>query len=140
MVRSSQLGEIIVDAPTVTCLSCSRPLEADVPRSPCPDCGSTLRCFTELVEDRLKAYTGTVVRIRSPLAGKRRYRLEAKSLPVWSHRLQRLVHRSITVDRLGDRYVERIVDLLTSEVIHSCDEPLHQHIGHGSARAQRRIG
>ncbi|MGY3231191.1 hypothetical protein ACVWWJ_002675 [Luteibacter sp. HA06] len=127
-------GTTVMTIASVTCSQCCMALPADTPRSPCPRCGSTLRTILELVEERLKAYTGHMLKIRSPRAGKRRYRLEEKSLYEWSFDLKRLVHRSVTIDRLADRYAEHIVDPLTGDVIRSCDEPLHLHVGHGTAR------
>jgi hypothetical protein len=40
--------------------------------------------------------------------------------------------RHIDADR--DEYFEKVVDPETGEIIHECQEPLHQHPGHGSAK------
>jgi hypothetical protein len=42
-----------------------------------------------------------------------------------------LIDRSI--DRLNDRYDERIVDAETGDVVHEAHEPLSEHRGHGGA-------
>jgi hypothetical protein len=42
------------------------------------------------------------------------------------------------VDRLADRYFERVVDPDAGEVLRECDEPLSQHTGRGSAKQKRR--
>ena len=46
------------------------------------------------------------------------------------------------IDRENDRYVERYTDTETGVVTRHCDEPLSQHVGHGSAKRQtmRRPG
>ena len=40
------------------------------------------------------------------------------------------------IDANQDEYFEKIVDPETGEIIHQCQEPLHQHIGHGSAKKE----
>lgn len=37
-------------------------------------------------------------------------------------------------DRLTDRYREHVTNPTTGELVHSCDEPLSEHQGHGSAK------
>jgi hypothetical protein len=37
------------------------------------------------------------------------------------------------IDRVGDRYRERVVDFHTGELLHDEDHPLSEHRGHGSA-------
>ena len=44
----------------------------------------------------------------------------------------RWVHRVLSIDRDRNRYFERVTDPETGEVIHECDEPLTEHLGHGS--------
>ncbi|MEM3488580.1 MAG: hypothetical protein QXO75_02820 [Nitrososphaerota archaeon] len=42
------------------------------------------------------------------------------------------------IDRENNRYYENITVSETKEVIHKCDEPLTQHIGHGSDKPHRK--
>jgi hypothetical protein len=41
------------------------------------------------------------------------------------------------VDRQNDRYLERVWDPESGDIIHECEEPLTQHAGHGSAKAKK---
>jgi hypothetical protein len=47
------------------------------------------------------------------------------------------VHRQRVIDRDNDRYFEKITDYDTGEIIHYCEEPLSQHINHGSAKSKK---
>jgi hypothetical protein len=42
-----------------------------------------------------------------------------------------------TFDRDKDRYQETVTLRDSGETIHSCDEPLSQHLGHGSDKMQK---
>ncbi len=46
------------------------------------------------------------------------------------------MQRDLVVDRENDRYVERVVDPETGEIIHVCEEPLSKHRGHGTAKTK----
>jgi hypothetical protein len=48
-----------------------------------------------------------------------------------------LVKRIQVIDRENDQYKELVVDAETGDVIHSCEEPLSKHIGHGSAKVNK---
>ncbi|MBN9492557.1 PepSY domain-containing protein [bacterium] len=52
----------------------------------------------------------------------------------WSHRLRRFVQRIRILDRDNNRYVEKVVDPETGEVLRDVEEPLSDHRGHGSAK------
>lgn len=45
----------------------------------------------------------------------------------------RWVRRLMIIDRDHGRYIERVTDPVTGETIHSCEEVLSAHRGHGSA-------
>jgi hypothetical protein len=49
-----------------------------------------------------------------------------------------LVHKRRLIDRGGDRYVERVLDSKTGDVLRDCDERLTDHRGRGSAKARRK--
>jgi hypothetical protein len=61
-------------------------------------------------------------------------RLKFHSGDSYWHDGQRWVQREMLADRNNDQYREIIVDPLTGEVIHFCEEPLSAHQGHGDAR------
>ena len=54
----------------------------------------------------------------------------------WSHDRKRFVSKHRIVDKKNDRYIEKVVDDVTGEVIVDCYEPLSQHKGHGSAKSK----
>jgi hypothetical protein len=47
---------------------------------------------------------------------------------------RRVVSKFQLIDRVGNRYRERVVDFLTVELLHDEDHPLSEHRGHGSDR------
>jgi len=54
----------------------------------------------------------------------------------WSRNLKRFVQKQRVIDRESDRYVERVADPDTGEVLRDVDEPLSAHRGHGSAKTE----
>jgi len=46
------------------------------------------------------------------------------------------MNREMIVDREGNRYLEKVTDPETGEVVHSCEEPLSEHQGHGTAKVR----
>lgn len=41
--------------------------------------------------------------------------------------------KSRVIDKYKDRYMEKVTDPETGEIIHGCEEPLSEHFGHGFA-------
>lgn len=60
--------------------------------------------------------------------------LEQKSGDSFFHKAQIWVRRTMRIDRENNHYSETVVDPITNEVIHKCEEPLSKHQGHGSAK------
>ena len=56
----------------------------------------------------------------------------------WCERFKRFMDRVTLQDRRNNRYVETVKDPTTGEVIHHCEEPLSDHIGHGTAKTGNR--
>jgi hypothetical protein len=42
------------------------------------------------------------------------------------------------IDREKDLYKEVVKDPDTGEIVHECEEPLSQHIGHGTAKCKKK--
>ncbi|MGC1133561.1 MAG: hypothetical protein WA941_12120 [Nitrososphaeraceae archaeon] len=63
--------------------------------------------------------------------------LESKDVPDIYRKTGRSVRRRMRVDRDNNRYTEEVEDKETGEIIHSVDEPLSEHRGHGSARRKK---
>ena len=51
---------------------------------------------------------------------------------------QKWVNKVRLINREANRYQEKVTDPTTGKIIHECDEPLDQHIGHGSAKPKHR--
>jgi len=52
-------------------------------------------------------------------------------------KLGKWMHLERFFDHRGDRYVEKVTDPETGEIIHHCDEPLSEHRGHGSDKKRK---
>lgn len=101
-------------------------------KQPCPSCGSRSRAFKG-------AFTATAT-------GQASMRFKAKrpgyKKPIYEGRYEPSVQRTTGImmrlerffDRINDWYRERISNSKTGEVVHSCEEPLSEHQGHGSAK------
>lgn len=71
-------------------------------------------------------------------AGRRRkWFIETFSGSELSRSLQRFMHKVRIIDRDNDRYLEKVVDPETGEVLRDVDEPLSEHQGRGSAKKRR---
>ena len=129
-----------VSGEQVTCVRCDAPID-ELPnavagdRKPCPRCGSTLRRFDVAISVTVEAHSDLGPKQRRP--GFKKPIHEQKSGSSFSVRLKRWMRRTRMIDRENDRYAEKVVDPLTGETIHQCDEPLSAHQGHGSAKATR---
>jgi hypothetical protein len=127
---------------TVTqCGQCQRVLDEasdleEAKRTPCPSCGSLSRSFGVCVHDTVRV--STRMRLRGKRAGAKKPFVERVSGKDFSAKLGRDVDLERVIDRDSDLYQETVVDPQTGETLHSCTEPLSQHIGHGSAKPARR--
>ncbi len=110
-------------------------LEAQDGRQPCPACGSTKRRTDELVADGLvigtdihtKGYAGGVSR-------KKGLKFESKDGDSMSTARGRFMKRCQLVDKQNNRYVKKVIDPASGEVLRDVDEPLSDHTGRGSAK------
>ena len=123
------------------CANCNSNLPDDVPgqaRVPCPDCGSTARAFHEVLTDSIIAYDGHRAKAKRPsLPSAKKLRFDTYSGIEHSHKYGKLVRVHRTIDKDNDRYVEKVIDLQTDEILHECDEALSKHINHGTAKPGR---
>ena len=126
-----------VSADAIFCGNCGAQLKEALAsdkasaRTRCAFCGSTKRIYHEFVAETIDVRDGTAFKVKH---GQRKAHYEAKSMPDFSVCYNKLVHRETIIDRENDRYVERVTDYESGNVIHQCDEPLSKHIGHGAAR------
>jgi hypothetical protein len=129
---------------SVHCNNCGAALAEEVsvadPRQPCPVCGSTARRFDVAVVEKceVEAFLGMEGR-RAGLSRQKGWFIRSFTrLAPQVSRGGALAYLTRIFDRDADRYVETVTMRETGEVVHSCDEPLSAHQGHGSARRQRQ--
>jgi len=124
---------------TVKCANCGASIDCigDTPdhRAPCMNCGSRKRIYSISINEKMVMRGGIGMSVKRP-GGKRPY-IEDRSVPDFSKSREKLVHREQVIDRDNDRYLERVKDYESGEVIHHCEEPLSEHRGHGSAKAKK---
>lgn len=72
-------------------------------------------------------------------AGKKKPFVEVSTGDSFFFKAQKWVRRMMRIDHRNNRYTERVIDPRTGETIHSCDEPLTEHQGHGSAKAKHDV-
>ena len=132
------MGETVVD-PNACCSNCGSVLAVDddeSPSTPCPQGGALARTRRIEISDSARGTEVVVYAARHP--GEKQAFLWGSTGDSSSRKLQRWVQRGMVFDRAVDRYKEEVRDPLTGEVIHSADEPLSEHRGHGSARMDQR--
>jgi hypothetical protein len=123
---------------TTNCAACDLPLPNDdpgAPRMPCPQCGSTRRYALEAIEESMNFRDSHHGKQKRPdLPSDKKLRADFYSRDEFSHKYGKLVRAERTIDKDADLYHERISDIETGEVLHECNEPLSQHVGHGYAK------
>lgn len=126
---------------SVTCRNCGKSLDEPTDldpahRQPCPKCASLSRKMSVgLPGEMPPPHSSLKGRGRHAGAtGKRKWSIETFTGADWSHSLQRFVRKVRILDRDNDRYVEKVVDPETGEVLRDVEEPLSEHQGHGSAK------
>ena len=129
---------------TTLCDHCGRELpENFLPNESCPNCGHKGRTshidITENIniskEERLDLYAFEgIVKIPESRRQKEKQSKWRTHISEHSDSQNRSIHRERIFDRENNRYKEIVKDRKTQENIHSCDEPLTAHQGHGSAK------
>lgn len=101
-------------------------------RTPCPQCGSLARRFQVGLEDAaVTIHSHLSIKARSP--GKRAF-IEQKVGDSFSIARQKWMQIQQVVDRRANRYIKKVHDPETGEVLRDVDKPLTDHRGHGSAK------
>lgn len=121
--------------PTHTGSNCGQILapDEDGQRLVCPECGATTSTVQHELVAEVKSFSG-LRGIAYACRSKSKWFVKLISEPVWQYTLKIWAHRFKMEDKKNDRYVEHVVNSQTGEVLHSCDEKLTQHQGHGSAK------
>ena len=125
----------------IMCAECNFELTAEEPnkgRKACPICGSKKRIFEASIHDSLKIYDSLRGQAKNPnYSGKRKLRWDSFSGWEKSHALSKFVKKERLIDKDKNIYREIVTDPDTNEIIHSCEEPLKKHSGHGSAKQKK---
>ncbi len=123
----------------IECADCGALIDdgSDAPdmRMPCSVCGSTKRIHNVSIMESLVVRDG--IGLKAKRLGQKKPYVEDLSMPDYSRSRVKHVHRQRVIDRDNDRYFEKITDYDTGEIIHHCEEPLSQHINHGSAKSKK---
>jgi len=101
----------------------------------CPHCGSTSRSYIEFIVETINVYDGHRAKVKRPsLPSAKKLRADTYSGVEHSHKHGKLVRVHRTIDKDNDRYIEKVIDIQSGEILHECDEPLSKHINHGTAK------
>jgi hypothetical protein len=109
-------------------------------RVPCATCGSTERSYPQYAKAHsAEQGVGYSIRFRTVARKGGKPVNWARMGTVYSYTLKKWVRREIQVDRSPgrNRYTEIVFDFETGEIIHSCDEPLNEHRGRGTAKGTK---
>jgi hypothetical protein len=117
------------------CAKCKTVLEDDPDRAspkPCHVCGHTERLYEKTMTGTVGTRSSIALKAKSP--GERKPFMEQKSGDDLHRKTGKWSKLTRVINRRGDRYVEKIVDEETGEVLREVDEPLSKHRDRGSAK------
>src|SRR5574341_186246 len=128
------------DSVEVLCGNCRAQLDEDPQapteqRKPCPSCGSLSRHVNLAVSDTVKLYSKVNVKGKRP--GLKRPFIEQTVGDDLHRKTGRWMKFHRIIDRVRDWYSERVTDPDSGEIIHSSEEPLSEHRGHGSDKRDK---
>jgi len=115
----------------IYCGNCGQKLSGD--DKICPSCGSRHRVLA--IREKITAHEQIKGKVKKK--GIRKPVREFKSGDDLHRKSRKWYHREILIDREKNYYREIIKDKDTGEIIHICEEPLSEHIGHGSAKYRK---
>jgi hypothetical protein len=123
----------------VYCQDCREPLNEPTysggQRPPCPHCGSLKRRLDINIVEKIVPHDSLRAKGKHPKrTGKKKVGFESFSGDELHKKTRKWFKKERLVDHDNDRYMEKITDPVTGEVVRFCDEPLSQHQGHGSAK------
>ena len=103
-----------------------------VQRIPCTECGSTVRSYSLTFRAEIMPTANIKGRKYPDRRRGRHWLIEFFDGLELSSRLGELVRKSRRIDRENNRYQEH-VETKDGQVLHHCEEPLSEHVRHGSA-------
>lgn len=126
----------------VSCSDCGAKLPAAWAHSKneekCPECGSIKQSIEIEFEDHIEMHDKLQGKVKDQnYSSKQNPRYEfiegddqRKSDGKW-------MKKTRVIDKYNDKYIERVTDLETGEVVHEKKEPLSNHFGHGTAKFKK---
>lgn len=112
-----------------------KPSEPD--RKPCPDCGSMQKTLHIGIVDTIPFTVTEWLDIKATQPSrpkKKRLRMHLQTGQQFSTKLGKYVEKERLIDKDNDRYMEKVTDPDSGDIIHLCEQPLKAHQGHGSAK------
>jgi len=107
----------------------------DTPDGSCPKCKSNKINRRLFVSDEIQTHeTLKMGKHDKKFAKNKNPRQYIMTGEDFSVKKNKWVKKNVLIDKDNNLYKESIVDSETGEIIHYCEEPLTQHIGHGSAK------
>jgi hypothetical protein len=123
----------------VRCSTCGLEIDEKIKRAACPTCGSDARTHAAGVADGIKILTAMTARgFHDGMSRTEGWfiRTDCRQVPQRS-RDNAIANVERIFDRTGDRYIEKVTMCDSGEVIHSTNEPLSAHKGHGSDKPRK---
>jgi len=94
-----------------------------------------LSLFEKQNEDKITVSNSITAKAKTP--GVKRPTIEISTGSDLHKRENKLVHKERVIDQKHDLYCEKVVDHETGEIIHEKEEPLSNHICHGSVKSKQ---
>lgn len=137
------IAEGIMNSTEIICGLCGKKLQerTDIPadkRKPCPKCGSVLRTFHVRIQEEIKIFSKFGIKAKA--VGEKRPFLEEISGDDLHHKSGRWNKLLRIIDRRKNKYIEKVTDPETGQIIHECSEQLSDHRGHGDAKKVKTAG
>ena len=121
----------------VRCSDCGHEREDVADRAsapPCPKCKGTRCTFEVSLVERVEARDSLGYKLKRPGSNVRKSIISEGTSRFEASQKARLVKVERHLDRLNDRYMERVTDVDFGVVLNECQELLSAHVGHGSAK------
>lgn len=122
------------------CNGCGR--ERNPAQDICPYCGESGYTVSIELAESMKIHEQSRGKVKDPEFKQKKgghVAREFKTGESYSQRDKKFYDYYQDINRKEDSYREEVTDSETGEVIHSCNESLTDHVGHGSAKMQAGV-
>lgn len=105
----------------------------------CPNCGSRSRIIELVLIDTFNVNDSVKGKKKNPnFNSKRNPRYKFFEGDDFSHSNQKWMKKTRVIDKDNNKYFEVVIDPDTNEQAHFCEQPLSKHVGHGSAKFNKK--